>query len=60
MFDKTMLQWLSEQMECGNPQIGKSVVALWIPMHMTHQYLTNFDTLNGGCTVAEFIRAWHF
>ena len=26
------LQWLSEQMECGNLQIGKPAVALWIPM----------------------------
>ena len=27
-----LLQWLPEQMECGNAQIGKSAVALWIPM----------------------------
>ena len=27
-----MVQWLPEQMECGNAQIGKSAVALWIPM----------------------------
>ena len=26
------LQWLPEQMECGNPQIRKSAVALQIPM----------------------------
>ena len=25
------LQWLPEQMECKNPQIGKSAVALWKP-----------------------------
>ena len=24
------IQWLPEQMECGNPQIRKSAVALWI------------------------------
>ena len=29
---KIELQWLPEQMECGNPQIGKSAVGLWIPM----------------------------
>ena len=27
----THIQWLPEQMECGNPQIGKSAVALRIP-----------------------------
>ena len=26
------VQWLPEQMECGNLQIGKQAVALWIPM----------------------------
>ena len=26
------VQWLSEQIECGNLQIGKTAVALWIPM----------------------------
>ena len=26
------LQWLSELIECGNLQIGKPAVALWIPM----------------------------
>ena len=26
-----LLQWLPEQMECKNPQIGKSAVALWKP-----------------------------
>ena len=26
------LQWLSELIECGNLQIGKTAVALWIPM----------------------------
>ena len=26
------LKWLSEQMECGNLQIGKTAVPLWIPM----------------------------
>ena len=26
------VQWLPEQMECGNLQIGKQTVALWIPM----------------------------
>ena len=29
---KIQLQWLSEQMECENLQIGKTAVALWIPM----------------------------
>ena len=28
----SLLQWLPEQMECGNLQIGKQAVALWIPM----------------------------
>ena len=26
------LQWLPEQIECGNLQIGKPAAALWIPM----------------------------
>ena len=26
-----MLQWLSEQMECENLQIGKPAVSFWIP-----------------------------
>ena len=26
------IQWLSELIECGNLQIGKPTVALWIPM----------------------------
>ena len=26
------VQWLPEQMECGNLQIEKPAVALWIPM----------------------------
>ena len=28
----TYLQWLPEQMECRNAQIGKPAVSLWIPM----------------------------
>ena len=27
-----LVQWLSEQMECGNLQIGKTAVALWIQL----------------------------
>ena len=30
--DDLLVQWLPEQMECGNLQIGKQAVALWIPM----------------------------
>ena len=26
------IQWLPEQMECRNAQIGKPAVSLWIPM----------------------------
>ena len=28
-----IVQWLPEQIECGNPQIGKPAVALWISMN---------------------------
>ena len=31
-FCNSKIQWLPEQMECGNLQIGKPAVALWIPM----------------------------
>ena len=31
-FGSINIQWLSEQMECGNLQIGKEALALWIPM----------------------------
>ena len=31
----TTVQWLSELIECGNLQIGKPAVALWIPMTQT-------------------------
>ena len=31
----TYIQWLSEQMECGNLPVGKPAVALWIPMTQT-------------------------
>ena len=31
-YAKILLQWLSELIECGNLQIGKPAVALWIPM----------------------------
>ena len=31
-YEWVILQWLSELIECGNLQIGKTAVALWIPM----------------------------
>ena len=41
------LQWLPEQMECGNAQIGKSAVAHWIPMTQK-LFILHFKALNVG------------
>ena len=41
------LQWLPEQMECGNAQIGKSAVALWIPMTQKW-FMAHLKALNVG------------
>ena len=44
------VQWLPEQMECGNAQIGKSAVALWIPMTQKW-FMAHLKVLNVGFNI---------
>ena len=42
------VQWLPEQMECRNAQIGKPAVPLWIPMTQKKLFIPHFKALNVG------------